>query len=87
MENNTNNIQKPISLVIEEAKNSIVYAINNAQLHPVLLEMIMKELYMEIQNQVKFTTQREKEEYERVLVEAMRANEVSDVVADVEVEN
>jgi hypothetical protein len=87
MENNTNNIQKPISLVIEEAKNSIVYAINNAQLHPVLLEMIIKELYMEIQNQVKSTTQREKEEYERVLVEAMRVNEVSDVVADVEVEN
>ena len=71
MENtkNTNNIQKPISLIIDESKNAIVDAINNVQLHPVLLEMILKELYLEVQNQAIAATQREKNEYERLLNE------------------
>ena len=64
---NTNNIQKPISLIIEESKNIIVNAVNSVSLHPVLLEMIMKELYLEVQNQAIVTTQREKKEYEKLL--------------------
>ena len=70
MENNTtNNIQKPISMIIKESKDIIVNAMNSVSLHPTLLEMIMKELYLEIQNQVKVTFERERYEYEKMLSE------------------
>ena len=86
MMNNTNNIQKPVSMVIEESKNIIVNAINSVQLHPTLLEMIVKELYLEIQGQVTATAQREKAEYENALAESMRVKEVPiEKVDDLEV--
>lgn len=84
----TNNIQKPISMVIEESKNAIVNVINSVQLHPMLLEMIVKELYLEIHHQATATAQREKEGYERTLTESTMANETNkhdenfDVVID-----
>lgn len=89
MENNNtiNNIQKPVSLIMTEAKENIVNAINEVQLHPVVLEMIVKELYMEIKDQAKMMIERESAEYQRTLMEAMKANEVKEdpeVVSDVE---
>lgn len=85
MENNTKNtnIQKPISLIIEEAKSTVANAINSVQLHPTILEMIMKELYLEVQDQANVMTQREKHEYERLLIESINVeNEVSDEEAE-----
>ena len=64
-----NNITKPISLAIDDAKKSIIQAINNTQLHVTLVEMIMKELYMEVQEQAKLTKERELNEYNRQLAE------------------
>lgn len=92
MENMTNNIQKPISLVMEEAKKTIIDAINGVQLHPTLLEMIMKDIYVEIQEHVKVTTEREMQEYNRALAleavkkakEANGMNENVDIVSDVD---
>ena len=79
MINNTNNIQKPISLVIEDAKSTIVNAVNSVQLHPILLEMIVKELYLEVQNQARIVAQNEKFEYEKTLSECMlKENEVTE---------
>ena len=67
MENsNTNNIQKPISMVLKESKDIIVNAINSVNLHPSLLEMIMKDLYVEVKNQAEIMSQRESSEYERM---------------------
>lgn len=68
---NTNSIQKPISLIIEESKSTIVDAINSARLHPILLEMIVKELYLEIQSQARMMSEREKVEYENMLKESI----------------
>lgn len=92
MENMTNNIQKPISLVMEEAKKTIIDAINGVQLHPTLLEMIMKDIYVEIQEHVKVTTEREMQEYNRALAleavkkakEANEMNENVEIVSDVD---
>lgn len=41
-------MDKPLSLAIEDAKNSIITAINESKLTPVLLKPIVKEIYDEI---------------------------------------
>jgi hypothetical protein len=67
--NNTNKenlniqIQKPISLVVKEEKEKLVNVLNNINLHPVLLEMIVKEIYLDVQNQAKYVSEREMQEY------------------------
>ena len=41
-------MDKPISLVINEFKNNIQKAITDSQLNPVILEMIFKDIYLNI---------------------------------------
>lgn len=48
MENKDNQVEKPITMVIEETKNNLVNVINQSGLHPFILDSIMKELYNEI---------------------------------------
>lgn len=42
--------KKPISIMIEDAKKTIAQTIVNCQLPPAIMEMVMKELYAEVQN-------------------------------------
>lgn len=62
-----NNIQKPISLIIEEGKMTIINAINELNLHPTLLEPILKDIYAEVQMQARMALERETAEYQRML--------------------
>lgn len=41
-------MDKPLSLKIEETKSALVNVINNSQLHPYILDSIVKDLYNEI---------------------------------------
>lgn len=41
-------MDKPMSLRIEETKATLVNAINDSQLHPYILDSILKDLYNEI---------------------------------------
>lgn len=41
-------MDKPLSLRIEETKQSLVNVINTSQLHPYILDSILKDLYNEI---------------------------------------
>ena len=41
-------MEKPISLVIEETKQSLIETVNNCRLHPSIIEMIVKDIYIEI---------------------------------------
>lgn len=41
-------MDKPISLVINEFKNNIQKAVTDSQLNPVILEMIFKDIYLNI---------------------------------------
>ena len=43
------NINKPISLLIEDGKNEIIKAINETNLPATILELIIKDIYIEIQ--------------------------------------
>jgi len=69
MENTTNKINKPISMVLEESKQIIVNAINSVNLSPIFLEPILKELYNEVYQQKTIQYEREKAEYEKMLME------------------
>lgn len=70
---NTNNINKPInkpiSLIIEDAKQAIVSSINQINLHPTLLEMVLRDVYNEANELAKAQYNREKAEYEQALAE------------------
>lgn len=75
--NNTNNnttINKPISLVLEEAKQTIINAVNSTNLSPIFLEPILKDLYNEVHQQKTIQLEREKAEYERMLMEQKEQN-------------
>lgn len=89
MENNTNvtnNIQKPISLIIEEGKTNIINTINELNLHPTLLEPILKDIYAEVQMQARMTLERETAEYNRMRNEANNnKEEISNEEASVEI--
>ena len=75
-----NNIQKPISLIIEEGKMTIINAINELNLHPTLLEPILKDIYTEVQMQARMALERETAEYQRMLSAANNENGKDDSV-------
>ena len=66
---NTNNINKPLSLIMKESKKTIIDAINQANLHPTLLELIIKDIYNEVQYNAKAFAEREKNEYEQAIAQ------------------
>ena len=72
--NNTNTINKPISLIIENAKQSIIDVINEVNLHPTLLEMVLRDIYNEANELAKVQLNRERAEYEQALAELAKLN-------------
>ena len=45
-------MDKPISISIEETKQSLIEVIGNCKLHPSIIELILKDVYWEV-NQLK----------------------------------
>lgn len=62
-------MEKPISIIIEEAKQKIGTTINELNLHPSILEPIMKDLYTEVQFLAKQQYEKDKKEYEESMKE------------------
>ena len=60
-------MDKPISIILTEAKQKIAETINNTGLHPMLLEPILKEFYIEVQQAAIQQYNKEKTEYENSL--------------------
>lgn len=71
MENNNtnNNIQKPVSVIIEETKGNLAKVINESGLHLSLIEMIFKDMYLEVCNQAERIYVREKAAYEQLCLQ------------------
>ena len=65
--NNTNNISKPISMVLMELKEGLANQINNANLPLCLVEPIVKDLYMEVHNLSEVQTRKDIEEYNKAI--------------------
>lgn len=70
-------IQKPVSMVIDETREKFVKAINESNLHMTILEMIVKELYLEIRTQAELVSANEKAEYESLCNEENKKTEQS----------
>ena len=66
---NTNNINKPLSLIMKESKKTIIDAINQVNLHPTLLELVIKDIYNEVQYNAKAFAEHEKNEYEQAIAQ------------------
>lgn len=56
-------MNKPFSLIVQETKQELVNIINNSNLHPSVVEMIVKEIYLEVNRLNIETTRTEKERY------------------------
>lgn len=65
MENKNNQVEKPITMVIEETKNNLINVINQSGLHPFILDSIMKELHNEIHISYLKQAQMEAENYNK----------------------
>lgn len=73
-------MNKPISIILTEAKQSIAESVNSTQLSPVLLEPIIKDLYIEIQQLAAQQYNTEKTEYEKSLSAAKETEQVEGTV-------
>ena len=56
-------MEKPISMIIDETKQMLISTINECQLHPSILEMIVKDIYTEISMLNVNLRNQEKEQY------------------------
>ena len=59
------NPTKPITIVIEELKKDIVDDINKSQLHPFIIDSVIKDMYNEIHLSYLKQVEFEKQEYEK----------------------
>ena len=78
---NNNQIQKPISILIEETKQSLLHICNESNLHPSILELIVKDLYNEVVQVKNIQIKKEKEIFEG------RLSELEENVPEIETEN
>ena len=56
-------MEKPISMIIEETKKALTDTINMCRLHPAIIEMIVKDIYLEVCQFNAVNTTKEKELY------------------------
>lgn len=56
-------MNKPVSLIIDETKKSLADTINDCNLHPSIIEMIVKDIYWEINRLSIETIKKEKEQF------------------------
>lgn len=56
-------MEKPISMVIDDTQKSLSDIVNNCGLHPVIIEMILKDLYMNVCSFNITNTKKEREQY------------------------
>ena len=63
-------MNKPFSLIIEETKQELIDVINNSNLHPSIMEMIVKDIYLEVNRLNVETIKNEKEQFMKVMKES-----------------
>lgn len=56
-------MDKPISMRIEETRNSIVDIINKSKLHPSIIELMLKGMYLEAAMLSNEVSEKDKQQY------------------------
>jgi hypothetical protein len=69
MEEKNKIVNKPISLILEDSKQTIIDAINSVNLQPYFLELILKDIYNEVYQQKLIQCNQERIAYEKLLIE------------------
>lgn len=63
------NMERPASLLIQETRNNIINILNESKLHPVILELIMKDIMNDVTNASTRVKNKELEEYNNKVLE------------------
>lgn len=63
-------MNKPFSLIIQETRQELIDVINNSNLHPSIMEMIIKDIYLEVNRLNVETIKNEKEQFMKVMKES-----------------
>lgn len=56
-------MDKPISIIIQETKQALADVINKSNLHPAIIELIIKDIYLEVCQLNLANTAKENEQY------------------------
>lgn len=64
-----NNVSKPMSLATSDFQNVLTNVINNCGLPTFIIEMVLKNIYLEVKALSQKQYEREREQYERELEE------------------
>lgn len=67
-------MEKPASLLIQEARNNIINILNESKLHPSILELIMKDIMNDVINASTRIKNKELEEYNNKVIEETKNN-------------
>lgn len=63
-------MEKTLSIVIEETRNSIVDIINKSKLHPSIIELMLKGMYLEALMLANEVSQQERKTFDGLVKEA-----------------
>lgn len=63
-------MEKPITMVVNETRQTLIKTINESNLPPFIMEMMLKEIYAEVNQLNVNVSTREKEEYLQSLKES-----------------
>jgi hypothetical protein len=63
-------MEKTLSIVIEETRNSIVDIISKSKLHPSIIELMLKGMYLEALMLANEVSQQERETFDGLVKEA-----------------
>jgi len=75
-----NGNNKPISMIVKETKTKIANACNESKLSPVILDLIMSELYSEVHS----LAEKQAIEEEKAYMAAIQSDKTSLVFDDIE---
>ena len=75
--NENTDIQKPISIILDELRTNIVYQINSVNLPICLIEPIIRDIYVEIRNISEMQLKKDKEEYFKMIENQNKEGSVS----------
>ena len=62
-------MKKPITMVVDETKQSLIKMINESNIPPFIMEMLLKEIYTEVNKLSTDISAKEKEQYLQSLQE------------------
>lgn len=75
--NENTDIQKPISIILDELRTNIVSQINSVNLPICLIEPIIRDIYVEIRNISEMQLKKDKEEYFKMIENQNKEGSVS----------